>query len=451
MSNTGYITLVLAFALMMTVGDATWSQQATPFTSAELDELFAPIALYPDPLLAQILPAATYPEQLFAASEFTGYQARSGIDNQPWDVSVKAVAYYPDVLKMMVESPDWTIAIGQAYVNQPDDVMRSIQRLRGKARLMGYLNSNSQQTVSVSNGYISIVPAQARYIYVPTYNPGVVYVERRPSYGTSAFIFGAGLLIGAWLNNSINWNQNRVYNHGWRGDGWINRARPHVRTNNPHYVNRAWTNRPVPINRNVRSRDITPYRNEVRRGAGTYTTPGFVRPTRPSTGVRPGAPTVTPRVPGTRPGTPAVRPAPRPAPPRQAPRPGTRPGATVTPRTPGAGPNTPANRPGVTRPTPTTRPGAGVAVPTTRPKPSPGVTRPSAGTRPSPGVTRPTQTTRPGASLTRPSAGTRPSLTRPSSGTKSGAGVTRQGTKSKPSGQQARPSGNAKQGKSERK
>lgn len=365
-------SVILTIALLITASVATWSQTGS-YTPAELDELLGPIALYPDPLLAQVLPAATYPDELQEAYGFQG-----SIDSQPWSVSVKAVAHYPDVLRMMATNLDWTTAVGQAYVNQPDDVMRSIQRLRAKARSLGYLSSNSYQTVAVSNGYIAIDPLQPQYIYVPTYNPGVVYVEQRPSYGPALIAFGVGLLIGAWLNNDIDWHHHRVYYHGWHGGGWVGRSRPHVRVNNRTYVNPAWGNRAAPVNRDVRTRNITTYRRDVKRNTGKFTPPGLVAPhpgaptTRPGRpihkpGTRPGTPEAIPGVPtpkpnipgGTGPGTHPVRPVkpvkpgvvtPHPAKPvtpavPSATRPGYRPGARphpavpAVPRVPSAHPN----------------------------------------------------------------------------------------------------------------
>ncbi len=165
-ANVNIYVAILVVALVLSSVTA-WGQGK--YTPGELDELLGPIALYPDPLLAQILPASTFLDQLTAAAQFGG--GTSAIDSQPWDVSVKAVAHYPDVLNMMVSNPDWTTAIGQAYVNQPADVMASIQRLRAKAQAMGNLTSNAQQQVTMENGGIAIVPEQPQYIYVPQYRP----------------------------------------------------------------------------------------------------------------------------------------------------------------------------------------------------------------------------------------------------------------------------------------
>ncbi|HEV2615062.1 MAG TPA: DUF3300 domain-containing protein, partial [Candidatus Acidoferrales bacterium] len=115
-----------------------------PYSPDQMDNLLAPIALYPDPLLAQVLPAATFVDQIDDADRWVRANGQEDIDDQPWDVSVKAVAHYPEVLDMMDEKLDWTTAVGQAYVNQSTDVMESIQRLRSLAYSQGNLVSNSQ-------------------------------------------------------------------------------------------------------------------------------------------------------------------------------------------------------------------------------------------------------------------------------------------------------------------
>lgn len=333
-------SILLAVALLVTASLAAWGQTYDRYSSAELDELLGPIALYPDPLIAQILPAATYIDELE-----TAYYSRvpaGSIDYQPWDTSVRAVAHYPSVLRMMATNPDWTIAVGQAYVSQPTDVTRSIQRLRARARNLGYLSSNAYQTVSVSGGYISILPAQPRYIYVPTYNPNVVYVQRRPSSG-SWISFGAGLLIGAWLNNAFDWHRHRVYHHGWRGGGWIGRSRPYVRDSDRYYVNPGWRDRTVWGNRGIRSRDITNYRREIRRSRDRYRPPGVTT----QEGTR--APAVPRSTPGRRPGEYSPR-ATTPSAPVVAP---------TVPRVPGRGPAVRTSPPGTRRAVPAVRPERG--------------------------------------------------------------------------------------------
>jgi hypothetical protein len=225
------------------------------FSPEQLDNLLAPIALYPDPLLAQVLVAATFPDQIDEAARFVrGSSDPDAIDDQPWDVSVKAVAHYPTVLDMMADKLDWTTALGQAYVNQATDVMTSVQRLREQARSAGNLVTTPQQEVVESDGYIEIWPAEPQYIYVPVYDPAVVYF-RRGGFFTSALIsFGRGFRIGVWLNNDCDWREHRVYYHGWEhGGGWMGRSRPYVRVTNV-YVNANYRN--VVVNRNVVRRNI---------------------------------------------------------------------------------------------------------------------------------------------------------------------------------------------------
>lgn len=201
-----------------------------PFSPDELDNLLAPIALYPDPLLAQVLPAATFVDQIDEAARWVRAYGTSRIDDRNWDVSVKAVAHYPMVLYMMDDRLDWTTAVGQAYVYQSTDVMASIQNLRAMANAQGNLVSTPQQQVIVTGGYIQIVPVQPRYIYVPTYDPTVVFF--RPVYvggGFGGFLaFSSGFVIGAWLDRDCDWRDHRIYYTGWRGGGWIARSRPHV-------------------------------------------------------------------------------------------------------------------------------------------------------------------------------------------------------------------------------
>jgi hypothetical protein len=243
--------------------DAMEQNNDTLFTAEELDELVAPIALYPDPLIAQILPAATFIDQIDLAARYVRqYGENAQIDVQPWDVSVKAVAHYPDVLYMMDQKYDWTLSLGQAFVNQPQDVMDAIQRMRAEAEAEGNLVSTPEQQVVDEGGVISIIPAAPDVIYVPQYDPLAVYVERpSPSYG---FItFGIGFTIGAWLNRDCDWHGHRVYYHGWQGGGWIGRSRPHVQARNNVYVNNNYS--VINTNRRVTQYDTGRQREEIRR------------------------------------------------------------------------------------------------------------------------------------------------------------------------------------------
>jgi hypothetical protein len=220
------------------------------FTRDQLENLLAPVALYPDPLLAQILVAATFVDDIEEASSFVRrYRDPGAIDDQPWDVSVKAIAHYPSVIHMMADKIDWTIALGQAYVEQPEDVMASVQFLRWRAHRAGNLASNPYHEVIVEREYVEIVPVNPEVIYVPVYEPDIIFFQ------PSAFItFGVGFPIGVWLNRDCDWHGHRVFYHGWRGGRrWIDRSRPRVRINNV-YVNNNFNT--IRVNRDVVRRNV---------------------------------------------------------------------------------------------------------------------------------------------------------------------------------------------------
>ena len=167
------------------------------------------------------------------------------------------MAHYPTVLSMLNDRLDWTTALGQAYVNQSTDIMMSVQRLRNMAHSQGNLVTTPQQQVVVDRGYIQIVPAQPRVIFVPAYDPGVIYVQRvyRPGFGFDGFFnFGTGFVIGSWLNYDMDWGTHRVVYNSWdeRG-GWRERSRPYVHITNV-YVNNRYEN--VNLNRNVVHRHV---------------------------------------------------------------------------------------------------------------------------------------------------------------------------------------------------
>ncbi|MGB7849069.1 MAG: DUF3300 domain-containing protein [Candidatus Acidiferrum sp.] len=222
-----------------------------PFSPEQLDNILAPIALYPDPLLSQVLVAATFLDDVDQAARWVRANGTNGIDDQPWDVSVKAVAHYPAVISMMADKMDWTTSVGQAYVNQSTDVMTSVQRLRHMAHSVGNLFTTPQQQVLVEDDMISIVPYQPNYIYVPVYDPYICY-HRRPAWGI-ALSFGTGFLIGAWLNRDCDWHNHRVYYHGWEGRGWIERSRPRIHITNMYVNNRYNT---VVVNREIIHRNV---------------------------------------------------------------------------------------------------------------------------------------------------------------------------------------------------
>jgi hypothetical protein len=197
--------------------------QYQPWTDTQLDQLLGPIALYPDPLIAEILPASTLPSQIVLADRYiSGGGDANQIDEQPWDASVRALARYPDVLKWMDDNLNWTTELGQAFLNQQADVMASIQRLRQSAENYGNLQSTPQQQVSNDEGEIEIVPANPEVIYVPIYQPNVVYYQT--SYGSPFVTFGVGWPIGSWLDCDFDWWNHCLivwnYNHPRPPNWW---------------------------------------------------------------------------------------------------------------------------------------------------------------------------------------------------------------------------------------
>jgi hypothetical protein len=192
--------------------------QALP--AAQLDQLLGPIALYPDPLMAEILPASTLPAQIVLADR---YIVAGGDPNliaqQPWDASVQAVARYPSVLKWMDDNLNWTTQTGQAFLNQQPDVMSSIQRLRATASKLGNLQSSPQQQVIADGGDIEIVPADPQVIYVPVYQPDQVYYDA--PYGAPYITFGIGWPFGLWMGYDCDWGNGSLI---FWGNGY---SRPH--------------------------------------------------------------------------------------------------------------------------------------------------------------------------------------------------------------------------------
>ena len=155
------------------------SPQRTP---TQMDQLVAPIALYPDALVDQILVAASYPEEIGQAERWM--QRNSGldedqlareVDTQPWDPSVKALTEVPAVLANMDQNRSWTAALGEAYRDRESEVMDAIQVLRQRAEQVGNLESNAQQTVTTSGNRIVIEPADPQIVYVPQYDPWLAY------------------------------------------------------------------------------------------------------------------------------------------------------------------------------------------------------------------------------------------------------------------------------------
>lgn len=214
-----------------------------PLSAAELEALIAPVALYPDALLSQVLMASTYPLEVVLAARWMsenpklkGDELKAAVEKQPWDASVKALVAVPSVLKMMSDKLDWTQKLGDAMLAQQADVMGAVQTMRGKAYANDKLKSGSQQTVSVSESggqrNIAIASTDENVVYVPYYDPAVVYgtwpyPETPPYYfpapgyiaagviGTG-LAFGAAYALGRWgygnnyWGGNINWNNRNV-------------------------------------------------------------------------------------------------------------------------------------------------------------------------------------------------------------------------------------------------
>jgi hypothetical protein len=217
-----------------------------PLRPEELDQLVASIALYPDDLIAQIMSASTYPVEVVQAARFAkenaklkGEKLMAAAKDKDWDPSVKAMLEFPDVLKMMDEKLDWTTKLGDAVLSQQRDVMDSIQRLRRKANEAGNLKTNKEQKVIVEQQTQTIViqPANPQVVYVPTYNPTVVYgtwpYPAYPPYpvyppgyvATGVLSFAAGVAVGAaWGGWHTNW-------HGGDVDINVNRYNNFTRNN----------------------------------------------------------------------------------------------------------------------------------------------------------------------------------------------------------------------------
>ena len=186
----------------------------------ELKNLVGPIALYPDALIALILPASTVPSDLVLAERYIASNGDPAqIANQPWDDSVKSLMRYPDVLKWMDQNLEWTTALGNAFLDQPADVMNSIQALRAEAIAAGNLTDTPQQRVVREKTCVRIVPAEPEVIYVPEYDPEVVYVQPYSEDVGPLLTFSAGFAVGSWLNYDCDWDRRGIYVGQWR-PGW---------------------------------------------------------------------------------------------------------------------------------------------------------------------------------------------------------------------------------------
>jgi uncharacterized membrane protein YgcG len=218
-----------------TTSQPDYAQQAPE----QLQQLVAPIALYPDSLVAQILAASTFPEQLVEAdrwvqahADLQGNALAQAVDQQPWDPSVKALAAFPSVLGNMDKNLSWASSLGDAYYNQQQDVMDAVQAMRQRAQEAGNLNSNPQQNVATQDDSIVIQPASPDIVYVPAYDPWLIYGAPMVAWpgwypypgiwGDGPYLsFGIGFGVGffggfgwGWGNWGFDWhNRYPMYNH----------------------------------------------------------------------------------------------------------------------------------------------------------------------------------------------------------------------------------------------
>lgn len=267
----------------------TGPQEAWRLPNEQLDSLVAPIALYPDPLLSQTLVASTYPLEIIQLQQWLernqGLKDKAladAVQKQNWDPSIQSMVAVPDVIERMAGNIQWTTELGNAFLAQPEDVMAAVQRMRAKAQETNVLVSNTQQTVGteVVEGEKVIVIQQAnpQVVYVPSYDPVVVYgppVYPYPSYVYPGYVPGTGLAFGLGIALGAAWGNGWGYNCGWHGgDVDINVNNNYVRNynnvNNISNVNGGkWAHQPA-------HRGGAPYGRGGINGVGGGTRPGGI-------------------------------------------------------------------------------------------------------------------------------------------------------------------------------
>jgi hypothetical protein len=243
------------------------------YSPAELDRIVSPIALYPDPLLAQVLAAATYSADIPEAARWsdnhhylTGSRLTAAMvaDNVDWDPSVQALLPFPSVLEMMASDMAWTQELGDAFLADPDAVMDAVQRMRRRASDSGYLRSCSGMLVR-TGPYVEIMPSDPGYITVPYYNPGVVFGPPGGFVTGAAIYCGFGIRLGAWFE-PWGWGRTRVI-----------------------WANHSFIFNDVPWGRRWGNRDTYVHPSPIRRlpGQPGQRPPGQRPPNQPSPGQRP--------------------------------------------------------------------------------------------------------------------------------------------------------------------
>lgn len=233
MKKLQWIWITMAALACLVMGTAVSAQDGQSYSTAQIEQFVAPVALYPDALLAQIFMASTYPYEVVEASQWTrqnpnlqGNYLATSLDGQGWDVSVKSLVPFPNVLNRMADNQAWTQDLGNAFLIQPNDVMNAVQTLRHRAYTAGNLRTSNYQRVVMDQQYIQIVPISTQTIYVPAYNPMVVYgsgwgyptyyypamMAPPPYYQPGNIIsFGVGFFVGAALFGAFDWNHHDVY------------------------------------------------------------------------------------------------------------------------------------------------------------------------------------------------------------------------------------------------
>jgi hypothetical protein len=236
------MSFLLSLALTLVCPPVTSLAQSVALIPPQLDQLVARIALYPDPLLAQILTASTYWSEIPAAAAWADEHsylkgdalARAILaDHLQWDPSILALLPFPSVLDMMARDPAWTEQLGNAVLTQNPDVMDAVQRMRQRARSYGYLTTNGYINVIANGGYIQILPVNPDVLYVPYYDPLVVFAPARPGFAIAGAIrFGPAISIGAvfsgwgwWLGSGFGWPSHAILidRRPW-GRVWTNRS-----------------------------------------------------------------------------------------------------------------------------------------------------------------------------------------------------------------------------------
>lgn len=203
--------------------DDTDVSKIEKFTVDEMHKLVAPIALYPDALLAQVLPASTHAIQIVEAYRYTQTTATPDAPpaNTLWDSSVIALLHYPPVLQKLNDDLAWTEQLGVAVTYQMADVTIAIQQVRAEAEAAGNLKSNDRQHILVEQDVVRIVPSDPQFIYVPTYDPVLISEPWYYPEPPIAFGIGYGYGFGLWLSNDFDWRHHHIwYNSYWSGGQW---------------------------------------------------------------------------------------------------------------------------------------------------------------------------------------------------------------------------------------